>query len=292
MEILVAVVLTLFVIAFLIYAGVQVGAVRASLFPIRIHQFVSPGIMGFRQDSFQVKTEDGVLIDGWVARGDDKTIFICAHGYLVNRCEWVPICQHLVPKGATMVFFDHRGHGRSGKAKVTLGKDEKLDVLAVCNWARTQWPKAKIVLMGSSMGGVACALAAEQVKPDAVILDAPFRNMREASDAWWLFLAGESAAKLMKPTSWIGPWMLGFRPETIKVDDALSVLDSNVPVLLYFGTDDPIVPVKSGEALKASVKGPVDAVWFEGSTHGAGRLNHPVQFREALDKFLDKHKLL
>lgn len=285
---------TLAGLALLLYVAIQVAAVRASLYPIRIHQFVSPGMMGFRQSSFEVETLDRVPIRGWVAHGTGDLVVICAHGYLVNRCEWVPIAQQLVPKGATMVFFDHRGHGRSGRAKVTLGRDERLDVLAVLQWAKAEFPGRKLMLLGSSMGGVACALAAREQggEVNALVLDAPFRSMKEASDAWWLFLGGEKAARWMKPTAWIGPWFLGFRPERIRVDHALSELSPDIPILLFFGGADPIVPPDSARLLVESVTGPVESVMFENSTHGAGRLNDPDLFRDTLARFLERHGLL
>ncbi|MBS1710115.1 MAG: alpha/beta fold hydrolase [Armatimonadetes bacterium] len=294
MTIFLTVVATLAILAALLYVAVLIAAVRASLYPIRIHQFVSPGMMGFPQAGFEVVTKDGVPIRGWVAKGLGDLVVVCAHGYLVNRCEWVPVAQQLVPMGATMVFFDHRGHGRSGRAKVTLGRDERLDVLAVLEWVRQEFPGRKVMLLGSSMGGVACALAAREPggEVDALVLDAPFRSMKEASDAWWLFLGGEMAARWMRPTSWIGPWFLGFQPEAVRVDHALSELGPDVPVLLFFGGLDPIVPPASAALLADSVKGPVQSVTFPDSTHGAGRLNDPELFKRSLAGFLDRHGLL
>ena len=293
MEILISVVATLVIFIFIIYFAVQYGAVRASLFPVRIHQFLSPGSMGFAQEDFEVQTSDGVLISGWVTPGKGNLVVVCAHGYLVNRCQWVPISQLLVPKGATMVFFDHRGHGRSGRAKVTLGRDEKLDILAVLDYVSKLYPDKNVMLLGSSMGAVACSLAAtesDQVK--GLVLDAPFRSMKEASDAWWLFLAGPVAAKVMRPTAWIGPWLLGFKPEEVRVDHAFSQLSSNIPILLFFGGEDPIVSPSSAKILEQSVRGPVRAISFKGATHGAGCIQNPQTFRRELLMFIEEHKLL
>ncbi|MFM9872459.1 MAG: alpha/beta hydrolase [Fimbriimonadaceae bacterium] len=294
MEILITVVLTLAVLLGLIYIGIQIGAVQASLFPIRIHQFLSPGMMGFEQTNIEVTTSDDVAIRGWAVRGKGDLVVVCAHGYLVNRSQWVPVAQQLVPKGASMVFFDHRGHGQSGKAKVTLGRDERHDVLAVLKWVRGEFPEKRVVLLASSMGAVASCLAAKEPggEVDGLILDGPYRSMKEASDAWWLFLAGEGVAKWMRPTAWIGPWFLGFRPGDIRVDLALAELSDSVPVLFFFGGADPIVPLSSSKLLEESVKGPVKAITFEGSTHGAGCIHYPALFRDELEKFLVQHELL
>lgn len=294
MEILITVLVTLAVLLGLIYFGVIVGAVRASLFPIRIHQFLSPGMMGFGQTNFEVKTDDDVAIRGWATKGSGDLVVVCAHGYLVNRSQWVPVSQQLVPKGASMVFFDHRGHGQSGKAKVTLGRDERQDVLAVLNWVRAEFPGKKIVMLASSMGAVASCLATQEPggEVDALVLDGPYRSMQEASDAWWLFLGGAGVAKWMRPTAWVGPWLLGFKPGEIRVDLALAKLGSHVPVLFFFGGADPIVPLSSAKLLEESVPGPVKAVTFEGATHGAGCIQYPAIFRDELEKFLVLHDLL
>ncbi len=294
MEIVITALVTLAVLLGLIYVGVQVGAVWASLYPIRIHHFLSPGMMGFKQSNFEVTTADEVVIRGWATKGEGDLVVVCAHGYLVNRSQWVPVAQQLVPKGASMVFFDHRGHGNSGKAKVTLGRDESQDVLAVLKWVRSEFPGKKVAMLASSMGAVASCLATKEPggEVDALILDGPYRSMKEASDAWWLFLAGAGVAKWMRPTAWIGPWFLGFRPEEIRVDNALAEVGESVPVLFFFGGADPIVPLASAKLLEESVKGPVKAVTFEGSTHGAGCIHYPAIFREELENFLVRHKLL
>lgn len=294
MEIVITALVTVFVLAALLYLLVLVGAVWASLYPIRIHQFMSPGMMGFDQTSFEVKTQDDVAIRGWVTKGTGDLVVVCAHGYLVNRCQWVPVAQQLVPQGATMVFFDHRGHGQSGKAKVTLGRDERMDVLAVLEYVSAEFQDKKIMLLGSSMGGVASVLAARDFgdKVNAMVLDAPFRSMKEASDAWWFFLAGEGVAKVMRPTAWIGPWLLGFKPEEVRVDHALTEISSDVPVLFFFGGADPIVPPKSAKVLEESVQGPVKSIMFEGATHGAGCFNNPKRFRDELNEFIRRHDLL
>lgn len=272
------------------YAGAQYAAVKLSIRPPRVHQFVSPGALGLPQETFQAKTEDGVLIDGWLVDVPGETVIVACHGYLVNRCEWVPSGVFLAGAGCACVFFDHRGHGRSGAAQVTLGRDEKMDVIAVLEKIKTRFPDRKIVLLGSSMGAVASVLAAAE-RPelvDGMILDAPFRSMKEASEAWWLFLGGEAADKWMRPTRLIGPRVMGFDPGTVRVDEAMARTGGK-PVLLSFGTKDPIVPVASAQAIADANSGPTKVIWFEGATHGAGRMYEADRFRQEILSFLTEN---
>ncbi len=274
----------------LLYLGVITLIVRASLYPIRIQQFISPGYMGFPQTKIEAQSADGVHLDGWICGENPDLAIICVHGYLVNRCEWVPDCQFLIPKGATMVFFDLRAHGRSGRAKVTFGRDEAQDVEAIIAETRRLRPKAKIVLLGSSMGGTASIIAASRTPVDALILDAPFWTLKEASDNWWTFLGGPKIAQIMRPASWIGPFLLGFNPAHMQIGEFARQI--KVPTLLFFGTEDPIVPRQSATQLHESFSGPKHMHWFEGSTHGAGRYNHPNLYRSAIVAFLTEHSIL
>lgn len=278
----------------LVYGAVQWAVVALSLKPIRVHQFVSPGMMGYPQTEFAVTTGDGVRISGWDVSVPGDVVVVACHGYLLNRCEWVPVSSFLVERGVSMVFFDHRGQGRSGSAKVTLGRDEARDVLAVLGYVRERHEGKKVVLLGSSMGAVAAALAAEglpQGSLAAMVLDAPYRNLVEATQGWWPFLGGRLLEVLMAPTRFLGPLTLGFRPESVQVDEALS-RGPVVPVLLMYGTEDPIVPRASAEAMAMAAPGPAELVWFEGATHGAGRLLYPELFQSATLDFLERHGIL
>lgn len=192
-----------------------------------------------------------------------------------------------------MVFFDHRGQGRSGSAKVTMGRDESADVLAVLDWVAEAYAGKKIVLMGSSMGAVAAVLAAVE-RPGEVaglILDAPYRNLDEAAREWWSFLGGQQLKFWMQPIRWFGPLLLGFRPSSIDLEARLKDIQ-HIPTLLLFGTEDPIVKRDSAEALLKGAGNHSEIVWFEGATHGAGRLNDPKKFQDATLRFLVKFGLL
>lgn len=277
----------------LAYLGGIFGVTLFSLRPPRIHQFVSPGALGYPQESFETTTEDGVIIRGWFVQGESDVVFVACHGYLVNRCEWVPTVTFLGQTGASFVFFDHRGQGRSGAAKVTLGPDESKDVDAVLDWLATHHPGKRVVLLGSSMGAVASTIAASRSpeKVDALILDGCFRNLDEASKAWWLFLGGKAAQRWLAPTVWIGPSLLGFSPKSVAIDQTISKLDGK-PILIFSGTDDPIVPVPAAQALHKAAGSQARIVWFEGATHGAGRLNHSKQFEGEVMEFLTEHDLV
>lgn len=283
--------------AVLLWLLVVLVVVRLSLFPPRIHQWVSPGFMGWPQETVYFTTSDGIKIHAWWTPGKlDETVVVCFHGYLANRSEFVPLIARWGPTGASFLFVDHRGHGRSGGAKVTLGRNEAHDAAAALAWAREQRPNAKVIALGGSMGAVAAirAVAQNPDLADALVLDAPYRTLHEASKNWWGFLAGGGLGHLMRPATPLSGLLLGFDPKSVDMEADLRSLQSRSPkpVFLAYGEVDPIVPESSRQAVRAAAGDRVTYVEFPGATHGAGRLQDPALFVGGVLDFLRLRGLL
>ena len=275
------------------YLGVLIAAGVVSLFPPRVFQFLSPGQLGYPQENVRFETEDGVSLAAWWVPQDGNTVVIACHGYLVNRSEWVSTITFFGPKEISCLFFDHRRQGSSGGDKIGLGQSERADVHAAIEFVKSRKPEAKIVLLGSSLGGVAAVLAAAE-RPDtvdALILDSPYRTLDEALRGWWPFLLGKSWAALLSPTRWVARLVLGFRPADVRVDKALRKLHDK-PILLSYGDRDPLVPKESIERMVESAGPDTHLLLFEGATHGAGRMANPARYRDEVLEFLRSYDLI
>jgi pimeloyl-ACP methyl ester carboxylesterase len=119
-----------------------------------------------RSDPVEVIASDGVRIHTEVEHSigapDDLTI-IFAHGFALNSDEFHyqrRDLRHL----ARMVFYDHRGHGRSEIGDLSSLRIDQLaaDLDAVIS---TTTPSGPIVLVGHSTGGMAVQALAAQ-RPD------------------------------------------------------------------------------------------------------------------------------
>ena len=279
----------IFVAVGILYLGVVALILYFSLKPLRIHQYVSPGMLGYRQEAVSFETSDGLSLSGWWSEGDGDVVAIAAHGYVMNRCEWVPVQSFMGDAGYSFLYFDLRAHGRSEGARIGFGRDETADVLAAIAWVRSRVPGKKIVLLGSSMGAVASVRAAKE-SPEGIvglILDGPYRNLEEAMAGWWPFLGGNLLAKVMRPSKWIAPWILGFAPKTLAVDDSLKEIH-DIPTILIYGGADPLISAESIQAMKEAAGEHGTLVMFDGATHGAGRLQDPEKFKKELVAFLDE----
>ncbi|MFW0796123.1 alpha/beta hydrolase [Gordonia sp. CPCC 205515] len=114
------------------------------------------------------RTDDGLslavrTVDTWTSDGDDEVnepelTILFIHGFSLRMAAWhfqrYALADAWADRRIRMVFFDHRGHGRSDHAPDDTCTITQLadDIAAVI---RTAAPTGPLVLVGHSMGGMA-----------------------------------------------------------------------------------------------------------------------------------------
>lgn len=259
-----------------------------SIHPFRIPIFLSPGAMGAPQEDIVFESTDGVRLSGWwVESRDSNSVAILAHGYMMNRSELTPVAVSLWKKGFSCLILDFRGHGKSQTVKCGLGYHERFDIKAAVNFARAKRPDAKIVVIGSSMGSAASALAASEDPHlvDALVLDSCYSRLPEAVTGWWRFVGGNLLCLILRPTVWLAMPMVGFNPYRIDVAKALERVHK--PILILHGDRDTLALPGDADRNHAACKGETRLVWFQGCGHSEGRWIIPDLYEASLTEFLD-----
>jgi pimeloyl-ACP methyl ester carboxylesterase len=274
------------------YLLLVVAVTYVSLHPPRVPLWLSPAMLGLKEERVKLKSGGLELTGWWSDVGDGSLVVVCCHGYIMNRCELLPFMVTLRDLGASWLFFDFRAHGKSQGRTCTMGRDEALDVAVAARYARERRPGAKVVLFGSSMGGAAAAIALGD-DPDlaeGLVLDGAYSAMDEAGRGWWNFLGGRWLAFFLAPTVLLGRLMIGFDPTKVVVAEYLEK-SQHRPVLFLAGDDDPIVSLKS---LDRNVKASGELTWvevFEGAGHGEARFREPERYQEAVRRFVREQVL-
>jgi pimeloyl-ACP methyl ester carboxylesterase len=110
-----------------------------------------------------VRADDGVLLSvEEIGPPDAPMTVVFVHGYTLSMASWTYQRRTLAEQLATanghrpdarLVFYDHRGHGASGRGRAERSTIEQLaaDLAAVLD-ARV--PRGPVVLVGHSMGGM------------------------------------------------------------------------------------------------------------------------------------------
>lgn len=145
----------------------------------------TPASFGAPFQDVEFQTSDGVKISGWLMPSRDKhTTIIYSHGLFRSRRELLKRAGDLWRLGYGALLYDSRNHGASGKARVSLGYNERLDAEAAVHYLKDELRSTdRIVLFGISMGATAALLAAaETPEVAAVIADSSFLSFKDTVD--------------------------------------------------------------------------------------------------------------
>ena len=104
------------------------------------------------------------------------------HGVADNRIGVLEHALILLPAGYNVVMMDARAHGESVGAMATYGWIERHDTQAIVDALEASEHPRHLFALGESMGaGIALQSAAIDPRIEAVVAEASFANLREAS---------------------------------------------------------------------------------------------------------------
>ena len=277
---------------------------------------------GQRQD-FRVRAPDGVMLRGWLVRpkNPNGSWVLLFHGVADNRVGDIGQSEFLLRAGYGVVMMDARSHGASEGPIATYGWLERNDTHAIIDalvaserdsaqlhsqpgasarpasssasltssTSFASFPSMHIFALGESMGA-AIALQSAAVDPriEAVVAEASFANLREASYDYaglrWSPVHGKT---LFVPFSWTliyrGESLAGFHAAS--VSPVKAVAERPFPVLLICDEKDDALPSRHTEMIKAAARGPKQLWVVPGAYHTAALGFAPQEFARRVLSF-------
>jgi uncharacterized protein len=235
-------------------------------FPYNVR--MTPQDAGFPQArEVELKAADGVRILAWtVPPKPGRPVVVYFHGNGGSLAHRVARFRRLVDDGTGLVALSYRGYGGSQGSPTEEGLIA--DGRAAYDFARSNYPDAKIVLWGESLGtGVAVAIAGDE-DVAAVILEAPFTSAADVAFSAYPFLP---VSLLMK--------------DQFRSDARIGKV--RAPVLIMHGERDRVVPFRLGERLFAMANEPKAFVRFaDGNHEDLDRYDHLAAARNFLAQYL------
>jgi alpha-beta hydrolase superfamily lysophospholipase len=211
---------------------------RMVLFGVSLSKPVLKTFPDVAYETVQLKTGNGLRIEGWwiPAAGSARGTVILLHGYGSTKAAKLPEAMYFRELGYNTFLIDFRAHGNSEGHACSIGYKEAEEVKLAYDHVRSQGSQP-LILWGMSMGAAAIlkAVPEYQLKPDKLILEAPFATLTDAvkSRMWAVHLPGTPLAQVI--TFWGGLeqgfWAPGFEPATCG-------RQVQAPVLLCWGRED------------------------------------------------------
>lgn len=136
----------------------------------------------FSAASVAFASASGSMLQGWLARGaPGRGAVVLAHSVRSNRLEMVERARFLVDAGYSALLFDAQAHGESPGEQITFGYLESRDARAAVDYLRAALPRERIGYLGVSQGGAAALLGDTPLAVDALLLEAVYPTLREAT---------------------------------------------------------------------------------------------------------------
>jgi fermentation-respiration switch protein FrsA (DUF1100 family) len=226
----------------------------------------------------------------WLVAGRGSTWVIFVHGIDGSRAGGLRPLAALHSLGFPTLLIDYRndvGAPASPDGYIHLGMTEWQDVDAAARWAVRQGAQ-RLVLYGDSMGGSIVTrfmhLSSLSGKVSAVVLDAPVLD--------WAGVIDDQASRRDLP--FMAPpvkWMVGARINVSwgALDQIAQARSFHLPILLFQGTDDALVPSSESHDFARAAPGPVSYVPVKGAGHIESWNANPTAYESRLRQFLARY---
>lgn len=210
---------------------------------------VSPAEFGMEYFSDEtITSEDGTALQLWYHRAiPGLPTIVYFHGNAGNLSNRAPLLSALANKGLGVAAISYRGYGKSKGSPHEAGI--YADARAAVNWVTAQGiAMDQIAFFGESLGtGVAIKMATE-FTPKALFLQAPYTSVvGRAAEIYWYV----PVKYLMRD----------------KFDSLSRIKDVKVPLTIFHGRLDPVIPIAHAELLLANANEPKRAFYFDEVGH-------------------------
>lgn len=238
-----------------------------------------------------IKSYDGTRLFGrYIHIADDAPVHIICHGYrgfaMKDSSGAAKAC---LTYGHNMIIIDQRGHGKSGSNTTCFGLKERYDILEWARYAYKRFGKdVPIFLNGASMGGNAVLMSIALDLPKTVVGVISDGAFSAPSDVIKFTIEYQHIPKILLPypTTYIAGLFCGFNLNASSAVKAVS--NSKMPILLFHGTTDTIVPYKMAQRIfDASISENKFLHLFEGAGHVLCYATNPDKYLKAFKEFTD-----
>ena len=253
------------VVGVLVVGGVWMLQERLIYFPAG-----DPGSPSGPWEELEVASTDGLTLTVWLrvdTAAAKRPVVVVFPGNAGNRAGRVPLGNALAEAGYDVVLAEYRGYGGNPGSPSQDGIIS--DALAIAAATHRRLPSnGGLVYFGESLGAAVAIAAAEQERPDALVLGSPFTSMTDVGRYHY-------------------PWL----PVSALLRDRYASLErieagglDGIPALVLGGTSDGTVPIDQSRRIAAAL----DAEVYEvgGADHNDAAIRSAPSMVAVVAEFL------
>jgi len=242
---------------------------------------------GYRSEDVAVRGELGPM-PAWLVPGRGDTWAIVVHGINATPQTGLRIVPALHRRGLAAMLITYReDHGAppSPDGFHHMGLTEWRDLEAAARYALAHGAR-RLVLAGYSMGGAIVTQfmqkSALATRVDALVLDAPALD--------WQRIIEFNAERMGYPgfAAWPVEWAVGLRIDAdwASLDALRHTDDLQLPILLFHGEDDEVVPISLSDEFAAALPERVEYHRLPEAGHTESWNVDPKLYERRLEAFL------
>jgi uncharacterized protein len=222
------------------------------------------------------------------ATGVAEKIAVLCHGLGCARYGSIKYAELFHKLGFTVLMYDHRNHGKSGKAFTTMGYYEKYDLKKIVDWCYYSFGNdCKIITHGESMGAATVLLNLEIDKRVSLsIADCAYSDLRlliRHELRQYYHLPGF----LIPVVSCLSYVRAGFLFR--QVSPIRAVLGSDTPVLFIHGKRDNLVPAFMSSQMYTCKKKNKGLYLVAGAKHAESYCLNKQGYEKRVSEFIGRY---
>ena len=215
-------------------------------------RLIGPPPQELHAEDVSFPSKSGSILKGWFVHPTSaRGAIVLMHGIHADRTAMLSHARFLSAAGYSVLLFDFQASGESIGRHQTFGYLESLDARAACEYLRSRVPSERIGAIGLSLGGAAAVLGPDPLDVQALVLEAVYPTIEEAT-------ANRIGRRLGAPGRWLSSlllWQLhprlGISVADLRPIDRIGTI--RAPLLLIAGgADESTTPQESRRLFEAA----------------------------------------
>jgi uncharacterized protein len=240
-------------------------------------------------EQIQVRSGDGIVLDGRFFRGERPALVILASGYGDTQDQMLSIAEFLHGAGFGVITYNSRARATSGGEYVTLGVREQGDLVSLLEYAarRNDVDPQRIGVLGISMGGATAILAAAQDRRiRAVVDDSGFSDAPRVIAASFEHFIHLPAFPFAPVTVEIANLRARINVNRVRPMDVIGQVSPR-PLLIIHNANDSVVPTENSLRNFAAAREPKELWLVPGSGHGNAHTIAKSEYERRVTQFFE-----